>query len=383
MSSTSGNNDPSQPARRALLVSLAFYSLIAFEFFYMATPFAAYVYAVYGPGLDSLQGFGGTSWSIGFFLPHIVAETRSPLLNGAEAFGTLLFLGGVFSFAAGALQIYRAKLMKRAAVTGGVYRHIRHPQYLSLMVASLGMLLLWPRFLVLILTVTVIFLYIGLARAEEALCLRQYPGYADYMRRTGMFLPKGWIPWPRIRLPQSRWTRVAAWSFAYVATLSAMTFLAFGLRNYAIDQLYSWRSGNALYVSVTALPEPDIARVAQIALSNTDVQAALGAVSADALLLNYVVPTSVYISEIPMHLPDGTQFGHVAPQNLDPSLYKVIFTVAEFDSETVPLAQHLLRHVVNKRPLIEVHVNLATKRVATTFPPPKIAFYGGRQVPVF
>lgn len=38
-------------ARRALWASSVFYVLIAFEFFYMASPFAAYFYAVYGPGL--------------------------------------------------------------------------------------------------------------------------------------------------------------------------------------------------------------------------------------------------------------------------------------------------------------------------------------------
>jgi len=45
-------------AHRMLLASGAFYLLIAFEFFYMASPFAAYFYAVYGPGLDGLQAWG-------------------------------------------------------------------------------------------------------------------------------------------------------------------------------------------------------------------------------------------------------------------------------------------------------------------------------------
>jgi hypothetical protein len=72
------------------------------------------------------------------------------------------------------------------------------------------------------------------------------------------------------------------------------------------------------------------------------------------------------------------------PRHRDPSLYKVIFTAAEFSGAgTVPMDGHMLQHVVNKRPLVEVHVNLATSQVLATLPPPKTAYYGGRQVPVF
>ena len=54
-------------ARRALWASFAFYVLIAFEFFYMASPFAAYFYAVYGPGLDWFAGPRvRTNWIIQF-----------------------------------------------------------------------------------------------------------------------------------------------------------------------------------------------------------------------------------------------------------------------------------------------------------------------------
>ena len=64
-------------ARRALWASGVFYALIAFEFFYMASPFAAYFYGVYGPGLDWLEGSETTSWLIRFFMPHLVEETTS------------------------------------------------------------------------------------------------------------------------------------------------------------------------------------------------------------------------------------------------------------------------------------------------------------------
>ena len=103
---------PSAGARSLFWVSAAFYALIAFEFFYMASPFAAYFYAVYGPGLDSLEAFGFTDRSLWFFLPHIVAETRSPLVDHARTAGAILFLAGLLAFFAGAFQVYRAKLRR-------------------------------------------------------------------------------------------------------------------------------------------------------------------------------------------------------------------------------------------------------------------------------
>ena len=199
-------------ARRALWASSVFYVLIAFEFFYMASPFAAYFYAVYGPGLDGLQVSGTTSWVIQFFMPHLVEETRSVLIDAHEFMGRVLLLGGLAGFAVGVIQIYRAKLRRDDAVMGGLYRHIRHPQYLALIVASIGMLLIWPRYLVLMLTVTVIFIYIALAKAEEGRCLRQFPEYADYMKRTGMFLPAWFSPSVSLRIGDSQLARFSGWA---------------------------------------------------------------------------------------------------------------------------------------------------------------------------
>jgi len=39
--------------------ALGFYSLIGFEFLYMASPFAAYFYSVYSPALDFLDNYPG------------------------------------------------------------------------------------------------------------------------------------------------------------------------------------------------------------------------------------------------------------------------------------------------------------------------------------
>ena len=376
---TETGNGPLQ-ARRALWASGVFYVLIAFEFFYMASPFAAYFYAVYGPGLDWLQVSGTTSWLIQFFMPHLVEETRSVLIDGHESVGIVLSVGGLAGFALGAIQIYRAKLRREEAVMGGLYRHIRHPQYLALIVASLGMLLIWPRYLVLMLTVTVVFIYIALARAEEGRCLRQFPGYAAYMQRTGRFLPARFSLNIAVRFGDSRLARVAGWALSYVSVLGLALVLAFGIRVHTLNALHTHQTDEGVYVSVVEMTDEDLAAVATLARSAPEAQAA---VSGRTRLLNYVVPTEMYISEIPMFLPPGQVFGHAVPSDRNPALYKVIFTQAVFGGEGPPPGGDILWQAVNKKPLVEVHVDLKAKTVSATFPPPAEPFYDNRQVPLF
>ena len=375
-----GKSKQATRARRALWASWVFYGLVAFEFFYMASPFAAYLYAVYGPGLDWLQASGPTSWIIQFFMPHLVEETRSPLVDAHEAVGRVLLYGGLAGFAIGVIQVYRAKLRREDAVMGGLYRHIRHPQYLSLIVASIGMLLVWPRYLVLILTVTVIFIYIALAKVEEGICLRQFPGYADYMRRTGMFLPMAFGLNLSLPFGDSPLKRFVGWGLTYVIVLCLALLAAFGLRLHSMDALHKYRLEEGVYLSVVDMADEDLAAVAEIASSATEAQAAL---SGKGNLLNYVVPRDMYISEIPMYLPPGERFGHSVPADRDPGQYKVIFTEAVFGGEGRPPGAGILWSAVNKIPLVEVHVDLGVMAVTAAFPPPSRPFYGNRQVPLF
>lgn len=75
-------------------------------------------------------------------------------------------------------------------MTGGLYRWVRHPQYSALGVLGLGLLLLWPRYYLLLAFVTMGFLYFALARAEERLMLRIHgEGYRSYLLSTSAFFP--------------------------------------------------------------------------------------------------------------------------------------------------------------------------------------------------
>lgn len=367
-------------ARRALWASLAFYALIAFEFFYMASPFGVYFYAVYGPGLDWLEGAGSTRWIIQFFLPHLVEETRSFPVNVHATIGMALFSTGLAGFALGVVQIYRAKLRQDDAVMGGLYRFIRHPQYLALIISSIGMVLIWPRFLVVLGTVTVIFVYIALAKAEEGICLRQYPGYGAYMKRTGMFLP-AWIE-PKISgyFGKSRWVQFASWALIYCVVTGASLALAYGMRLHAMNSLYTLKTEEGVFLSVAEISDADLAALADIARASPDVAAAI---AGQEHLIGYVLPENMYVSEIPMYLPPGEAFGHDVPSNSAPGHYKIIFTSALFGPDGLPKGGDILWHAVNKTPLLEARVDLAKAAVTAVLAPPETPYYDNRQVPLF
>jgi protein-S-isoprenylcysteine O-methyltransferase Ste14 len=366
--------------QRAFWASSVFYILIAFEFFYMASPFAAYFYAVYGPGLDVLQSTGLTNWTVQFFLPHALEATTSPIIPVLEPLGIVLFFAGLIGFAVGAFQVYRAKLLKRDAVVSGLYRYIRHPQYLALIVASVGMLLIWPRFLVLLLTVLVVFLYIALARTEEQICLAKFEGYDDYLAKTGMFLPRLVASKTRSGHAFQMPGGLVGWVLSFVAALTLAFGLAMGLRAHAIASLVHLERPEGVYLSAVNIDDADLDEIVKIATSDPKVQNALANVSGP--ILGYVLPQEVYVSEIPMFLPQGQQFGHSVPSDYDASAFKVILTQAVLSPGAAPKGLDIVREAFNKSPMLEVHVDRDSE-TATVLPAPAVPYYADHQVPLF
>lgn len=71
------------------------------------------------------------------------------------------------------------------------YSKIRHPQYLFLAISGFGLMLYWPRFIILVLYITMLFVYYLLARNEEWRMKGEQPeAYERYMARTPGVLPR-------------------------------------------------------------------------------------------------------------------------------------------------------------------------------------------------
>jgi len=131
---------PRQEVRRWLSRAIAVvYGLVMFEVVIMASPFAFYFYAAYGPTLKWLNHSALTAWLTGFVLPHAVFTTSAFLEFLRWGFGPYAFRWGLLAFFILAVQIYGAKLVGKKTVTSGVYRYVRHPQYLCL-----GVCAFWP-----------------------------------------------------------------------------------------------------------------------------------------------------------------------------------------------------------------------------------------------
>lgn len=245
----------SQRAIRSSVV--VFYLLIGLEIIIMISPFAAYFYTVYGPVLDFLYDYKITAWLAGFFLPHAV-HSQSMLLNFLNRFGRILFSLGSILFLIGAFQVYTAKFRRRPVVTGIMYRWIRHPQYLSLALAGLGLLLFWPRFIILVLYVSMLFVYYLLARYEEQRMLEKHgDGYRGYLKGTAMFLPGE--PGRRIFKLFFGWIKPSgrAVAVSYGSVLIVSVALAFGLRSYTISQTSVVYVPGKQVTVISTMPESD------------------------------------------------------------------------------------------------------------------------------
>jgi protein-S-isoprenylcysteine O-methyltransferase Ste14 len=169
---------------------IALFFIMAFEILIMISPFAFFFYSVFNPVFAWLDHYTATSWLTGFFLPHMILPPTL-LLKTIRILGSLFFVVGAVSFVICAAQVYGGKIFKWGVATRGLYKYIRHPQYFSLALWGAGLCILWPRFIVLASFSIMLILYYLLARDEERRMTAQYgQSYSDYLRNTGMFLPR-------------------------------------------------------------------------------------------------------------------------------------------------------------------------------------------------
>lgn len=277
-----------------------FYLAIALEVVVMVTPFTVYFYSIYAPILNWLESNRVTAWLTAFFLPHI-SYTGDPILTTLAYLGPILFAGGLVIFFVCAYQVYSAKLLKRGVVSGGLYAWIRHPQYLGLGIAGLGLLLYWPRFIILVLYLSMLFVYYLLARNEEARMERKFgDAYRNYKSKISMFVPGE--PGRKI----VNWLIPAAerdgWSLAtvYVLVLATGVGLAFGLRSYSMARVPTIAENDVLAVSLSGLPIRSVQPLLRSSLENGQVKELVAKYHnrPDHALVAYVVPQDYMMAHL-------------------------------------------------------------------------------------
>ncbi len=115
------------------------------------------------------------------------------------AISTVLVAVGLGLLAVGWATIYRGG---GGLVTGGVYRWLRHPQYLGLILVVVAFTLMWPTLPTLLMAPVLIVMYVRLARREDRELARRFAwGFAAHVARTPAFTPGwpgrlSWDVWP-------------------------------------------------------------------------------------------------------------------------------------------------------------------------------------------
>ncbi len=358
----------------------AFYVVIVFEILFMISPFALHFYAAYGPVLNLLHRRPATAWLTKFYLPHFT-ETGSPVLNAMHDVGGLLIIAGLTAFFAAAIPIYWAKVRGTGPVTRGVYSVIRHPQYLALTITGAGTALMWPRFLVLITLVTMVFLYTLLAEREEQECLARFgESYRRYHSRTGRFVPLGLGGRLPRMLPESGAARVVAFAALYLLAVPVVVVLGFRLRDRSLAEVAALYEENTAVISTAYLDHRELDAVYRTARSAPELSGALDQ-AGEARFIVYVVPEEWFLPDLPLDQVQR-EGGHHVPANFDRTRYKVLFTRARFHGDA-PSGANIVKAAYGREPLTVAHVDARERKVTSVTAPPPHVRWGDISTPMF
>ena len=197
---------------RGLLKVLTLFVIL--EPIWMLLPFAGFLYGSVLQ-IQTLNRNPQTSWLTHFVFPVLTLGWLGPIL----------VVAGLGVFVIGAGQIYWAKFRRSGIVTAGLYRFVRHPQYIALTMFGLGLLLAWGRAIMFIAFFMMMFLYYYLTKSEERTCVRLFgEDYRAYRKRTSFIFPGDRFLRPlQGRLPNVKLPAVVRVSGGFVLTM-AMCF---------------------------------------------------------------------------------------------------------------------------------------------------------------
>ena len=110
----------------------------------------------------------------------------------------VLFLAGALVGIAGALSLRGSRTIFPEPPEGavliqtGIYRHLRHPLYLSVILLAVAWGCWRHSFWCLLASAVLAGFLAAKSRGEERRLCRRFPGYPAYQRRTARFLPGVW-----------------------------------------------------------------------------------------------------------------------------------------------------------------------------------------------
>ncbi len=136
------------------------------------------------PVLDPFSHHHGHLWLV--FLGLADSNIAMTILH---IISNLIIFGGFILLHLGWKLIHESKGEK--LVTGGVYSHVRHPQYTGLFLITVGFLIQWPSLTTIVMWPILMFAYSKLAMREESAVEKQFgEEYLIYKNGVPAFIPK-------------------------------------------------------------------------------------------------------------------------------------------------------------------------------------------------
>lgn len=330
--------------RFVLKSSFFVYLLIGLEILIMISPFAAYFYSFYSPVLNLLNASRFTRWLTEFFLPHFVFFDDL-IMKAIGAIQLAAFFGGMLLFLYAAVPLYYRKFTRRGVATRGIYERIRHPQYLGLGIAGFGLLLYWPRFFILLIYLTMLFVYYLLARNEEQRMISSYPdSYRTYMAEVPMFLPGE--PGGKLfrSLFGSRGFRGKSRAALYGITVLLSLAAALLVRQYSVHALKLEQINGVSAISVLPGDDADVGKIVQSLLSVEEVRARI---QKEKVTHAYLMPSDFFlmalVTDIERLYPPG--FEKPALGNTIKRFFQIFLTYTKMQLGIYSEA-HLLKRII-------------------------------------
>jgi protein-S-isoprenylcysteine O-methyltransferase Ste14 len=100
----------------------------------------------------------------------------------------VLVIAGLWTMGRAWRLIYKAK---GELVDYGIYKYIRHPQYLGLYLIIIAFLIQWPTIITLMMFPILVYMYYRLSKEEEKELEKEFGAkFIEYRKKTPMFIPK-------------------------------------------------------------------------------------------------------------------------------------------------------------------------------------------------
>lgn len=157
-------------------------------------------------------------WETRWLVFTMVSIPNFHSINPNPIIGWTLFAAGLSIFLAAFIQFFTKR--KEEFVTTGLYSKVRHPQYLGIILATLGFTFVSERPMAWISWLNLVFLYLLLASYEEKNLEERYEEeFQRYRQQVPLILPLSLNISKRLPTPKSKLERYTLMTFTYLTTM--------------------------------------------------------------------------------------------------------------------------------------------------------------------